>query len=329
MDQPFISICVPVYNGETYLRECLDSCISQDYFNYEVLVCDDGSSDGSVDFIKAFQSKYPALRFYQNKNNLGLVGNWNRCIELAKGEWIKLVFQDDYILQNCLSEFVSRIKHDTQLLVSKRNFLLPNVSTKEQKEYYQKTVRTLENTCGKSLSYSAQEISSGALKSIGMNFIAEPSLSLFKKSVLVESGSFNPLLKQICDLEFLLRLGSQYGLEYIPEAICAFRIHEGSTTNTNLNSKYFELRFIEPVLYSWILLYSEAFRKFRSQLNALEKIKLGLYFRLKCFQAGRENARLQLNHKVFDVQYKEFSLIQKTAKSGRSLNFIYRILRKG
>lgn len=322
MTQPFISICVPVYNGEAFLKECLDSCFAQEYTNYEVVVCDDGSTDGSLGLIKEYQSRYPELRFHQNENNLGLVGNWNRCMELAKGEWIKFVFQDDYLGKDCLSEFSKHIKADTQILVSQRHFVLPIDADTEIKTYYSSTVRTLENTCGIKPFYTAKEISRAAIKNIGMNFIAEPSLSLFRKSAVDTTGAFEPLLKQICDLEFMLRWASQYGVTYIAQDLCYFRIHKASTTNTNVSSKYFELKYIEPVLFSWLLLYSEGFETFRRHLNSVQKAKLRLYFRLKCYQAAKENARRKVKHKVFDLASFEFIAIQKAARG----NWFIRLL---
>ncbi len=327
MAQPFISICVPVYNGEKYLRECLDSCFAQDYSNFEVLLCDDGSSDGSVELIQHYQIKYPQLRFYKNENNLGLVGNWNRCMELAQGEWIKFVFQDDYLGKNCLNEFVKQIKPDTQLLVSKRHFILPDDASADLRTYYTSVVRTLENTCGLKTRYTAREISKAAIKNIGMNFIAEPSLSLFRKSALNETGFFNSQLKQICDLEFLLGLASRFGIEYIHADLCFFRIHSASTTNTNVNSKYFELRFIEPVLFSWILLSSAKFIDFRGHLSIFEWSKLKLYFQLKAFQAAKENKRLGIKHPVFEVRNPEYKFIQKAGRGNWFIVLLARVIR--
>ncbi len=326
MEQPFISICIPVYNGEAYLRECLDSCLLQDYTNYEVLVCDDGSGDGSLELIQTYQNKYPQLRFYKNEKNLGLVGNWNRGLELAKGEWIKFVFQDDYISKACLNEFVKRIEPDTQLLVSRRHFVLPDDADSDVKTYYSSTVRTLENTCGTKHYYTAKEISRAATKHISMNFIAEPSLTLFRKSALDTREGFQPLLKQICDLEFMLRLASRYGVAYIAEDLCFFRIHKASTTNSNVSSNYFELRYIEPVLFSWLLLYSDGFAPLRNYLNSVQKTKLHLYFRLKCYKAARENERLKAGHKVFDTAAVEFKAIQVAAEGTWFIRLLDRII---
>ena len=95
--KPPISVCVPTYNGMKYLRECLDSILVQSFENFEVIIVDDQSADGSVDLLSEYAAQDERIRVFRNPQNLGLVGNWNRCLDLASAEWIKFVFQDDLI----------------------------------------------------------------------------------------------------------------------------------------------------------------------------------------------------------------------------------------
>ena len=73
-----LSICVPTYNGERYIRQALESVLSQSYRDFEVIVVDDGSTDQTLDLIKLVQAAGdPRLRLYQNRERLGIPGNWN------------------------------------------------------------------------------------------------------------------------------------------------------------------------------------------------------------------------------------------------------------
>ena len=85
MNSPLVSICIPTYNGEKYLKECLDSCIDQTFKNYEIIICDDCSSDGTIKIIEEYAKIFPQIILFQNDGNLGLVGNWNRCIHHSNG----------------------------------------------------------------------------------------------------------------------------------------------------------------------------------------------------------------------------------------------------
>jgi glycosyltransferase involved in cell wall biosynthesis len=315
MTNPLISICIPTYNGEKYLAECIDTCLDQTFTDYEIVVCDDGSNDGTIAMLEEYQRKHSFIKFHKNEKNLGLVGNWNKCIELSSGKWIKFVFQDDFITSNCLQEFVNAINENTVLIVSKRNFALPERSTPDEINYYSNDVRTLENTNkNKSNFFNQKLVSKIGVENICLNFIGEPSLIFFKKNVVEDVGLFNSALKQICDLEFALRVASKYGLKYIPKKLCALRVHKDSTTSTNVSDKYYELHNIEPLLYSYFLLYSKNFEAFRSNLNYLQLIKLNLYFRVKAYKAYLINVKEDLNYYLFNdsnTQYKEITKCKK------------------
>lgn len=323
MNSPSVSICIPVYNGDKYLVECLNSCAKQTFTDYEVIICDDGSIDNTISIVEEYASNYPFIKFYKNEQNLGLVGNWNKCIELSSGQWIKFVFQDDYITNDCLQKFVDNINEDIQLIVSKRHFILPVNATLDQVNYYTKEVRTLENTSDhKENIFSAELISKIAVENICMNFIGEPSLVFFRKSIVDELGEFNASLKQICDLEFALKIASKYGLKYMPEKLCAFRIHNDSTTSTNVGNKYFEMHYIEPLLFSYLLLFSERFTAFRSHLSYTQMFKLKLYFRLKAYKAYSVNIKENRNHYLFTEENTDFQKILQYQKG----NILIRLL---
>lgn len=325
MSQPFISICIPVYNGQHYLKECLDSCLSQQYERYELVICDDGSQDESLSIISSYAQQHKRIRHFKNEKNLGLVGNWNRCVELAEGEWIKFVFQDDYITPNCLKEFVAAIEPDSVLLMSERNFILPEKPSKEELNYYTHDVRTLINTgLGLQRNYSARSLARISVQNMCMNFIGEPSLSLFRKDLLTKLGYFNPVLKQICDLEFLLRVGSNYGLTYVPEKLCAFRIHADSTTSTNVNTKFFELHYIEPIVFASLLLFDKQFENFRKSLSPFQSFKLHIYFKVKVYRAYKVNEQEGRVHPLFNGTQSEIKQITEIKKG----NFWIRILER-
>lgn len=323
MKAPLISICIPTYNGEAYIRECLDSCLRQTFSDFEIIVSDDGSGDRTLDIVRAYADLDSRLKVIRNEKNLGLVANWNCCLEAAKGRWIKFVFQDDYIREDCLDQFAKRINDSLQLIVCARNFLLPENAPSDLVRYYTHAVRTLENTSShRAPFFSPELISRIAVENICLNFIGEPSLVLFKKTVIKEIGLFNSDLKQICDLEFFLRIASRYGLSYIPEKLCTFRIHQASTTNTNIDTKYFELHYIEPLLFSWFLLYDEGYRIFRGYLNFIQMSKLRLYFKWKCFRAYQASRKQGRSYILFTNDQHRFKEIYKYKNGGLLMRMI-------
>src|SRR5215469_15117301 len=98
MPAPLVSVLVPVYNGESFLAECLDSILAQDFADYELLLSDDGSTDGSVSIIESYERRNRRIRWWRNPRNLGIGGNFNACLNTAQGQYIKYVLQDDKLL---------------------------------------------------------------------------------------------------------------------------------------------------------------------------------------------------------------------------------------
>jgi glycosyltransferase involved in cell wall biosynthesis len=309
MTKPLISVCIPVFNGEKHLKACLDSVMSQRFSSYEVVICDDGSSDGSISIIEKYSREHERIKFYKNEFNLGLVGNWNKCMEQANGTWIKFIFQDDLMNANCLEEMVKHTQAEVELIVCQRNFMIDKVLTEDIKEYYEKRVRTLENTGHyTSNDFSAETISKIAADHPSLNFIGEPSLTMFRKISLAKIGGFDSELKQICDLEFLLRLASVFGLRYIPQKLCAFRIHDSSTTTKNVSGNNYYIRNIEALLYGLKLLTKPEFKNFRSSIGASGLNKLKLFVKYRSYKASRA-IKTSSDREIFEglrVNYGQF-----------------------
>src|SRR4051794_13032642 len=90
------SIAMTTFNGERYLREQLDSLSAQDRLPDELVVCDDGSSDGTLEMVRAFAASSPfEVRLVENDERLGVTGNLEKAISLCDGELIALCDQDD------------------------------------------------------------------------------------------------------------------------------------------------------------------------------------------------------------------------------------------
>ena len=98
-----LSIIIPVYNVEPYLRECLDSVFVQDLTDCEVIAVNDGSTDGSYDILKEYKSKHPDVLSLIDKPNGGLSSARNAGIEKAKGDYFYLLDSDDYLKPHALS----------------------------------------------------------------------------------------------------------------------------------------------------------------------------------------------------------------------------------
>ncbi len=129
-----VSIIVPVYNSEKYLKDCLDSLVNQTLEEIEIIAIDDASSDKSLEILKEYEKKYPnKIRVYANTKNLGQGATRNKGIKLATGEYIGFLDSDDYVNFNMYAKMYEMAKKNnnpeiitTGLVFTKNNDYLTN-----------------------------------------------------------------------------------------------------------------------------------------------------------------------------------------------------------
>jgi glycosyltransferase involved in cell wall biosynthesis len=245
--KPFVSICIPTYNGAKYLRESLDSVLAQTFTDFEVLLVDDQSSDETLSIAQEYAAKDNRICVKQNERNLGLVGNWNRCIELAQGEWIKFVFQDDLIAPECLEKMLVASKPDSSIICCLRNFIF-EAGTPEHVQHFFKNRESLEKLFPESTQISASDYCKAVLKQIDDNFVGEPTVVMLRRNVFYKFGTFNPHLIQLCDLEFWSRVAIHTGIIYVPETLATFRVHNNATTAKNHSGRRYRTSALDPLI---------------------------------------------------------------------------------
>lgn len=106
--QPLITVIVPVYNVEKYLRRCLDSIIGQTYQNLEILCIDDGSIDNSGEICEQYAARDARIKVIHQENQ-GLSTARNRGLDAAEGEYIAFVDSDDYILEDMYKKMLAKL----------------------------------------------------------------------------------------------------------------------------------------------------------------------------------------------------------------------------
>ncbi len=110
---PKVSICIPVYNGLKYIDETVKSVQAQTETNFELLIQDNFSTDGTLGYLETLRAREPRLRVESNAANLGMAANWNAVIDRASGDFVLLLSADDLLdpafLTDCLEAFR---KHD-------------------------------------------------------------------------------------------------------------------------------------------------------------------------------------------------------------------------
>jgi len=113
-NQPLVSICIPTYNSARFLRECLDSIVNQTYSNKEIIVSDNASTDETEKIVKEYVEKYK-VKYYRNEKNIGGEANFDRCIELANGEYITIFHSDDLYMPGIVQKQVQTFQENSSV----------------------------------------------------------------------------------------------------------------------------------------------------------------------------------------------------------------------
>jgi glycosyltransferase involved in cell wall biosynthesis len=105
-----VSVGLPVYNGEKYVKQALDSLLNQDFDGVEIIVCDNASTDTTTEICRSYAAQDRRIRYYRNDSNIGAAPNYRRVFELGRGEFFKWFAHDDVCLPNFLSRCYAAIR---------------------------------------------------------------------------------------------------------------------------------------------------------------------------------------------------------------------------
>jgi len=117
-NNPLVSVCVPSYNSERTIERCLRSVLAQDLSDAEIVVVDNCSTDQTCDLAAAILQDIPRARIVRNSANVGRVGNWNRCIDEARGELLKFMFTNDVLMPGALGKLVDSVARDNETVMA-------------------------------------------------------------------------------------------------------------------------------------------------------------------------------------------------------------------
>jgi glycosyltransferase involved in cell wall biosynthesis len=112
-----VGIGLPVYNGERYLREALDALRAQTFTDFELVICDNASTDGTPEISQAYAAQDQRIRYIRNDVNLGASRNFNRAFELSSGEYFRWATHDDLCAPEYLERCVDALDGDPSLVL--------------------------------------------------------------------------------------------------------------------------------------------------------------------------------------------------------------------
>jgi glycosyltransferase involved in cell wall biosynthesis len=214
-----VSVCIPTYNGAAYIERTIRSVLAQTWTDLELVVCDDGSTDATLEVVARFTDR--RLRVVAHGDRSGAGANFRRAVELAQGSYVKLLCQDDVLYPQCLARQVAALQAGAEagvVMVSCRRDIVDD----HDRVIYRD--RGWRGAAGIVRGSDAMRANIRA----GTNLIGEPSAVLCSRSAFERAGGFDPRFSYMIDLEAWMRLLEHGHLVYLPESLCTFRVSQQS-----------------------------------------------------------------------------------------------------
>lgn len=203
---PIVSVIIPAYNAARYLADAIQSALSQTMADLEVIVVNDGSTDGTATVVEGFGSKVQLI----SQNNRGVASARNAGIDRARGQFLAFLDADDVWLPTKLARQLECFNHDPKLGCAGCSYYV----TDEKLQILSESISAVEGLTGLLLMTSNSSLFS--------------STFLIPAAVLDVVGQFDPALSTSADWDLATRIASVYRVDSVAEPLLYYRQHSGA-----------------------------------------------------------------------------------------------------
>ena len=285
--QPLVSVFITTYNHESFISDCLDSILTQDYENFEIIVGDDASTDNNQEILLEYKDRYPnIIKLVLHEKNIGITNNCNSILPLCNGRYIASIGGDDQMLPDKLSIQVEYLENNEHCNMCFHNLEAFDSDT-DNILYY-----THFDGNGK------RKRDSGTIKDAIKEGVFFSPISLMMRAVNLPQGGFDERIPMASDWLFYVDVLSKGGsVEYIDNILGRYRRSSNSITINRPDGFRLEVdilnsiniimirypEFTKEALYR----YGQMLFKMRKNKNYFDFVKssLKLGFHLKGFIA--------------------------------------------
>lgn len=257
-----VSIIIPVYNAEKYLRECIESALKQTFKEIEIIAVNDGSTDNSLEILEEYSNKIEIF----SKSNGGTASAMNTGIKKMRGDWFKWLSADDVLHSNAIEELileVEKIQNEKNTILYS-NYDIINSKSKVIRQFIEPNYNDLDN-----FDFNVVLLD---------HYIGNGTSSLIHKSALDKFGYFDESIGFAEDYELWLRFCLLHNcrLHLIPKVLVQYRIHETQLTAKKMDKAFENANKIREHILNQ--LDKEKSEKYR---NALKKFKMTKSFSVR------------------------------------------------
>jgi glycosyltransferase involved in cell wall biosynthesis len=265
-----LSVCVPTYCGGRFIEEALVSVASQNFPDLQIIVCDDRSTDNTLQIVRAVSSQYPEVEWVikENPTRLGMTENWNACVALATGEFIKMMGQDDILLPGCLAEQARILAaHASVSIVASRRIIINS-----------RGVKILHAPAP--FEHGTLAGNTAAIRCIlsGTNTIGDPVAMMSRTRLVRQVGCFDTCYRYCPDVAMIMQLLAIGDFFFDSVSRVGYRVHSaavGSSSQQIVVAEFSRcLRLLEKLLQIHFTAETRLFVAFKSKLLSIIRRRL-------------------------------------------------------
>lgn len=211
MTDSLVSIVLPVYNGESYLGQSINSCLAQTHTDLELIIVDDASTDSTHEILRSQTD--PRIKIIMNETNQGLPRSLNIGFQLASGNYLTWTSADNLFAENAIESLLTHIQADPDAGLVYGSFQLIDESG-----------RVIGRKQCPPPAYLAKE------NTVGAYF-------LYRREVLTAIGGYDPNLRLAEDYDYWLRINERFAVRIVDADGYFYRVHDSSLTGTSRESE--------------------------------------------------------------------------------------------
>jgi len=280
MNNDLVSVIIPVYNSEKFLKFCIESVLNQSYSDIEIIAVDDGSTDGSLKVLREYENKISIIE----QNNHGLTSALNAGIKKMNGKWFKWLSPDDVLEPQAIETLVNHAKKLSDNTIVYSNWEIIDENGENLRNFVESDYNNLEN-----FEFNIRLLDD---QHINVNTSIIPS-SLFKSGCTFQ----NLADSVVVDYDFFLRAGILFGTSFqlVPKFLLKYRIHTAQLSH----KKIYQTLSSREEVRNQILSKLEGSEKERYN-NALNEFKKNKPLLKKTMEASLKFAKIGLPDWVTD-----------------------------
>jgi len=295
-EYPLVSVAIITYNQKEYLKECIESILSQDYPNIEIVVADDASTDGTQEMLQEYKEKYPKKFVLElAKKNLGITKNSNKAHFACSGKYIAWMGGDDLMLPKKITKQVQYMESNPDCTICYHNLEVFNSDTKQVLYYFNEQKKYEGNV--------RTQIKYGTFNGACSNMV---------RAIKTPKNGFDERIPIASDWMYWVETLSNGGtINYIDEVLGKYRRHKNNITNknnNNINNSLIDHINTINILLAKYPQYKESINYRASKLYRDLRYKLDYELSLKLSLAYRLNLKSFLGLLVYIISLKRIKL---------------------